>query len=412
MKKDQNKLRLEKWKLTAEQKEMVISPISDKELERRWKAVRARMKDEGIDVLLMQDNNEWLGGYVKWFTDTAGGGGYPVSVIFPKDDLMTTINHGGKPPSKYGPPPWTLRGVKQRLTAPYFSTLYYSDTYGAEEAVEALQPWKEGKIGVLGRGKIPVAFYEYLVKNLPKATFVNASDLVDQIKAIKSDEEIKLIKKTAALQDETMEYVKTLIKPGRRVCDIAADVYHKVIMLGSTGQLISAASGPLGQPAAPKKSHWQGRVVRKNDIFTIMIEVNGPGGMYTEIGRTFFIGSKAPSELLDVFELCKETQKVSLKLLKPGANPADLWDANNAFLTSHGHSPETRLYAHGQGYDLVERPAIRWDEPMTIKKNMNITVHPTIGTSRLYTWVCDNYLVTEKGHTPCLHKTPQEIFCV
>jgi Xaa-Pro aminopeptidase len=403
---------LEKWKLTAEQKEMVIAPISDKELERRWKAVRARMKDEGIDALLMQDNNEWLGGYIKWFTDTAGASAYPMSVIFPREDLMTTVTSGGKPPNDYAPPPWTLRGVKQRLTAPYFTTLCYSNTYGAEKAVEALQSWKKGKIGVLGLGKIPAAFYAYVVKNLPKATFVDASDLVDNIKAIKSDEEIKLIKKTAALQDETMEYVKTLLKPGRKVSDIAAEVQFKVMMLGSTGQLISSAAGPLGQPVVPKRRQWQGRTLRKNDIFTLMIEVNGPGGMYTEIGRTFFLGPKAPSELVDAYELVKEAQKVSLKLLKPGAAPADLWDANNAFLTSRGQLPETRLYAHGQGYDLVERPAIRWDEPMVLKKNMNITVHPTIGTSRLYAWVCDNYLLTEKGHTPCLHKTPQEIFCV
>ncbi|HUJ90070.1 MAG TPA: hypothetical protein VLX12_07750, partial [Syntrophorhabdales bacterium] len=86
--------------------------------------------------------------------------------------------------------------------------------------------------------------------------------------------------------------------------------------------------------------------------------------------------------------------------------------ANNAFLVKHGMLPETRLYAHGQGYDLVERPAIRDDEPMKLKANMNITVHPTIGSDRLWVWVCDNYLITESGASPCLHKIPQKIFSV
>ena len=104
------------------------------------------------------------------------------------------------------------------------------------------------------------------------------------------------------------------------------------------------------------------------------------------------------------------SQKVTLKLLKPGADPADIWNANNEFLVSHGQRPETRLYAHGQGYDLVERPAIRDDEPMKLKTNMNITVHPTISSDRLRVWVCDNYLITETGVSPCLHKIPQEIF--
>jgi Xaa-Pro aminopeptidase len=210
--------------MTEDQKEMVIQPISDQELERRWKAVRTRMKDGAIDVLVMQDNNEWLGGYVKWFTDFPAASGYPMSVIFPVDDLMTTITSGGKPPNDYAPPPWTVRGVKERLTAPYFSTLSYSNTYGAERAVETLTNRRKGKIGILGKGKMPVAFYEYLVKNLPEATFVDASDLVDEIKAVKSDEEIQLIKKAVALQDETMEYAKTVIRPGRKVTEITADI--------------------------------------------------------------------------------------------------------------------------------------------------------------------------------------------
>jgi len=131
--------------------------------------------------------------------------------------------------------------------------------------------------------------------------------------------------------------------------------------------------------------------------------------MYAEMGRIFFVG-KAPAELKEAFELCKETQRVTLKLLKPGADPGEIWRANNEFLVKKGQLPETRLYAHGQGYDLVERPAIRDDEPMRLKPRMNITVHPIIGSDRVWVWVCDNYLITESGVSPCLHKMPQEIF--
>ncbi|HUL32077.1 MAG TPA: M24 family metallopeptidase, partial [Thermodesulfobacteriota bacterium] len=84
--------------------------------------------------------------------------------------------------------------------------------------------------------------------------------------------------------------------------------------------------------------------------------------------------------------------------------------ANNEFLVRKGFPPETRLYAHGQGYDLVERPAIRDDEPMKLQAGMNITVHPIIGSDRVWVWVCDNYLITETGVSRCLHQTPQEIF--
>ena len=389
-------------------KEILTESVSDHELERRWRKVRKRMKEEGIDFLVMQNDNEWLGGYVRWFTDIPARNGYPMTVIFPADDEMTTITCGGKPPGDLGPPAWTMRGVIRRLTAPYFRSLYYSNAYDAELAVETLKVKKKAKIGIVGNGTMSAAFYEYLRKEVFEASFVDSTDLVDQIKAIKSDEEIAFIKKTTALQDQAIEFAKKAIRPGRRDFEIVADIIHKVTDLGSEEQLVIGGSGPLGRPVPMQKRHFQNRMVREGDQFTLMIEVNGPGGMYAEIGRIFFLG-KVPSELSDAYELCKETQKVTLKLIKPGADPAEIWRANNEFLVKNDQLPETRLFAHGQGYDLVERPAIRDDEPMKLQARMNITVHPIIGSEKIWVWVCDNYLITASG-VESLHRSPQEIF--
>ena len=392
-------------------KEMLTMGASDQELLRRWNAVRARMEAEQIDVLVVQNSNQWLGGYVQWFTDIPARNAYPMTVIFPLKDEMTTITCGGKPPNDFGPPAWTMRGVKNRLTAPYFPSLYYSGTYDAELAVRTLKAWKDGTIGLVNTATMNGMFYEYLLKNLPATKFVDATDLVDQIKAIKSEEEIGFLVKTIAVQDAAMEYARTVIKPGRRDFEIVADIVHRVTDLGSEEQLVIGGSGPFGTPVPPQKRHFQNRMVREGDQFTLMIEVNGPGGMYAESGRCFFVG-KVPAELYDAHELCKETQQYTVKLLKPGANPADIWKANNEFLLGKGQMPETRLYAHGQGYDLVERPAIRDDEPMKLRPNMNITVHPIIGNSKLWVSIWDNWLITETGVSERLHKIPQELFSV
>ena len=71
-----------------------------------------------------------------------------------------------------------------------------------------------------------------------------------------------------------------------------------------------------------------------------------------------------------------------------------------------------RLYAHGQGHDLVERPLFIKDETMTIKENMNITVHPTTATDTVWGHLCDNYLIGPDGPGECLHKTPKEIIII
>lgn len=394
--------------------ERISIQISTQELERRWKAVRADMKDQGIDVLIMQNANQFLGGYVKWFTDVPAFNGYPTTVLFPREDEMTVINIGPKMSHErsmtdLSAKDWAFRGVKNRFTAPYFPSLHYSKTYDAELIVDLIKPMKDCTVGWVALGNIPAPFYEHIKTNLSAAKFTDATDLVDNIKAIKSDEEIDLIKKTAEIQDIAMEKAFKEVKPGKRDSEIMALTQNIVQNLGSEQQLIMAGSAPMGTPCPMLKRHFMHREMREGDQFTLMIEVNGPGGMYAELGRTCVLG-KASDELLEACEIAKETQQVTIDLLKPGADPKDLLAANNEFLRSKGFSEEKRLYAHGQGYDLVERPAIRDDESMKLEANMNITVHPIIGSETLFSWMCDNYMITEEGASECLHKIPKKVF--
>src|SRR3954470_5264968 len=74
--------------------ERLQTPISTAAIERRWTAVRAAMKREKIDVLLMQNNNDHMGGYVRYFTDMPATNGYPNTVVFPRDDEMSVVCQG------------------------------------------------------------------------------------------------------------------------------------------------------------------------------------------------------------------------------------------------------------------------------------------------------------------------------
>ncbi len=394
-----------------DQRERLTKSISNAELERRWKAAREMMRDLKIDFLLMRNDEEFLGGYVKWFTDIPARHSYPYSVIFPVDDEMTLVTPGPRAPAEPFLKGWAVRGVKRTLGAPYFPSAHYTGTYDAELAVSVLKERKGATIGLVGKSSIPMNFYEYLAKHLPEARFVEATDQIDQIKAIKSPEEIELIVRTAEMQDLAIEHLRKAIRPGRRDFEIFAEAQQAMVMQGSEQQLILVGSSPPGTPARWQFRHFMNREIKQGDQVSVLIEVNGPGGLYTEIGRLFSIG-KPSQEWQDAFGVAVEAQEVTLNLLKPGANPKDIWDANNAFLEKKGYRPERRLYAHGQGYDLVERPLIRDDEPMEIKAGMNITVHPCAITENLWATVCDNYLVTEDGVSHCLHKTPKEIIII
>ena len=392
-------------------KERLTTCISTTELERRWKAAREVMRENKLDFLIMRQDEEFLGGYVRWFSDFPARHSFPFTVIFPAHDEMTLISCGGTPPSDSFPPQWAVRGVKRRLGAPYFSTMHYTSTMDAELAVGVLKEKKRATIGLVGRSFIPITFYEYLKKHLPGYKFADATDSVDHLKVIKSPEEIGLIKHTAEIQDVAMEHVKKSIKPGLRDFEILAEAQYSVVKQGSERQLILVGSSPQGVPARWQFRHFQNRVIREGDQVSVLIEVNGPGGFFTELGRIFSVG-KPPQALQDAFGAAVEAQALSQKLMEPGANPKDIWDANNEFLMKKGYQPERRQYAHGQGYDMMERPGIRYDEPMKIRPGMNIAIHPFAVNQAAWAVVTDNYLVTETGECSCLHRFPKEIIDV
>ena len=82
-------------------KERLTTSISTAELERRWKATREMMRAKKIDFLVMRQDEEFLGGYVRWFSDFSARHSYPFTVIFPSDEEMTFITCGGFPPAVY-----------------------------------------------------------------------------------------------------------------------------------------------------------------------------------------------------------------------------------------------------------------------------------------------------------------------
>ena len=167
--------------------ERLNTPISTSELERRWKAVRAAMNAVKIDVLLMQNNNDHMGGYVRYFTDMPATNGYPNTVIFPRDDEMTVVCQGpfgGGETTAQGDVTW--RGVKKILTTPSYASAHYTKDYCPELAASALKPFASGTIGYVGTYQMSFALLDTIKRTCPNARYVDASDMVDRIKVIKS----------------------------------------------------------------------------------------------------------------------------------------------------------------------------------------------------------------------------------
>jgi Xaa-Pro aminopeptidase len=392
-------------------------PISTQELDRRFKAVRQAMEKEKLDCLIMQNNNQYLGGYTRYFTDIPASSSYTTTVIFPLKAGMTLISHGaplspGPPAFPPTPPDWAVHGVDELINLPYIPTLTKTNDMDAKAAVETLKKLKVKSLGVVAPAFMCAFMYNHIKENLPGLTMEYATDLVDGIKAIKSEEEIDFIKGTARMQDIVWGAVPAMVRPGVREYEIRAEIQRLYWNWGSEEQLIMIGAQPPGTPAVQKPDYMQNRTLQAGDQVCIMPEVNGAGGYYCELGRTVCIGDP-PKELLELWRFEVELQDEVAKMLKPGTEPAAIYKFYNDALAKKGCAPDHRLFCHGQGYDLVERPSMRPEEDMTIKANMNITIHPMTldATRRAYAFCCDNFIITNTGAVR-IHKTPREVFVV
>src|SRR5207249_7457900 len=81
------------------------------------------------------------------------------------------------------------RGVAKVLHTPSFLSIAYTHDYDAELAVTALKDRGYSTVGFVAKGALPYAFVARHEGALAGVAFVDATELVDRIKAIKSPEE-------------------------------------------------------------------------------------------------------------------------------------------------------------------------------------------------------------------------------
>jgi Xaa-Pro aminopeptidase len=388
----------------------VLNAVSTEELRRRWTAVRARMADLGIDALVVQNSSDWVGGYIRWFSNQPATNGYSSSLVFPLDDAMSFIEQGpfgGERISSEAEIRAT--GIARHLTTPSYPSVGYTGHYDADLAAGELRRLGARRVGLVAPAAMYHTFAQHLTAVLTSVDVLDATDFVDRIKAIKSAEERALVRRVAEMQDEVMAKVRGFIRPGLKDFEVAAYAQYVGQQLGSEQGIFLCSSAPWGQAASFRPRSMQGRTLESGDVYSLLVENNGAGGYYTELSRIFVLG-RAPQELLDAHATVLEAQRYGLSLLKPGASCKEIFARHNRYLSEQQLSEERRLSIHGMGYDMVERPLIRDDEDMHIEEHMAIVCHPGILNARMFVHNTDVYLIEAHGASESLHRTAKEIF--
>ena len=349
--------------------------ISPGELERRYAAVRARMRERGLEVLLVSGIRfVAAAGYLRYLTNWAEPFGGEV-LIFPAQ----------------GDPTFMARTSERTiLLKEYLGINSMTGCTGAQVA-QAVKDMGFKKVGLCGLRTMVAEFYVQLSQALPGVELVEAADLLDEVRMIKSEEELRLVRKSANLTDIACQMFAAMVRPGRREAEVFVELDHLMKRLGAETTYFMMSADP--KPVA-KFLDLATDTYEAGDIVLFNAEVQGPGGYYTQLERTFCLG-EPNEEVKTAYAVCRQAEERAVQMLRPGTKVAELHDVIGQVISQSGH--KSGLHAgHSQGLDIFERPLLIPGEQTELAPGMIIVLHPhVLLPSGGGVWIGDTYQVTD-----------------
>jgi Xaa-Pro aminopeptidase len=219
-----------------------------------------------------------------------------------------------------------------------------------------------------------------ILKALPDVTFSDASGLLDELRMIKSLEEIAMLEKASALSDAMYYAMVESFRPGVRECEVYADMLRALVAGGGEEDMIWLTTGAYPPPHASKPPSST-RVVEKGDVLVTEYHSNYRGYI-SGIEHSASIG-EPDEEFKKIHGVCLEAQKRGIDAMRPGALLADvvmafrkpIEDSGMNFIECgiHGHglaSPEFPSCMYGGSVGQWEWHPYAVVPPIELQENM------------------------------------------
>jgi len=238
--------------------------------------------------------------------------------------------------------------------------------------------------------------------------FVNARPILEEMRVIKSAEELESLRISASITDKVFSDVLKFIKPGMKEFDVKNFLLTEMVRHGGTRPWALLASGPNSS-----YPHYQGseREIEKQDV--VLFDF---GCMYndmcSDMSRMVFVGG-VTDEQRKIYEICCKSTQAGEAACFEGAFIPDIDRISRAVIEEAGYGEffTTRL-GHGIGFMGHEAPDIKVSNPRKLEKGMAFTIEPGINLPGKFGMrVEDVVAITENG-TEILNKSTHDLIIV
>ena len=315
----------------------------------RLAGLRAGMQNAQIDALYV---NHWEN--IRYFT---GRKGNDCALYFTQDDAYIITD-------------FRYREMAQELS----DSFTYVETTGTYTTMDFLKSRSERVLGV-EKDHLPLGDYLQF-QELPAREVKPVSGLVEELRMIKTEDELEATRKAAAIADKALLHMLDYLKPGISEKRAAAELEYAMKCEGADDLsfetiLISGAntSKPHGVPSD--------KLIEAGDFVTMDFGALYEG-YHSDMTRTVAIGS-ASEEMRKIYDIVYKAQTNCCAKLHAGMTGKEGDALARDIIEAAGYG---EFFGHGTGHstglEIHENPRLSRMYDGVLKHNMTINIEPGI----------------------------------
>lgn len=310
----------------------------------RVRKLQKLLKDKKLGTLLVSDRNNVR--YLCGFVGTNG-------------KLLVT-------PAKHV----LITDARYFETARKAGVSYYDQSKGIKKLI--------GRYKVIGfeAENFTVSRLQKYKKVVPGVKFKPTTGLVESLRIIKDESEIKIIRKAVKIACKSLDELKKKLKPGMTEDDIEWELV-KIVRKNGTDGFSFPPIITFGKDTADIHHQKGDRKLKKGDMILIDFGIVYHGYI-TDMTRVFFQRKPTPFEQ-KIYTTVLEANHAAIKAIKVGMKFSDLDKVARKVIEKAGFGKYfTHSTGHGTGLEVHEAPHVSSKSKERVQSGMVFTIEPGI----------------------------------
>ncbi len=224
--------------------------------------------------------------------------------------------------------------------------------------------------------RMPLGDWEKLVESLPGLQMVDATNLVQGLRMIKSPAEIEKLSYICSVGSEAFAQAPEFIAVGMPLEEVFREFRRTAIALGADDApyvVGGADQGGYSDVISPPSR----RPLKVGDV--LMMDTGCTwDGYYCDFDRNWAI-QRADDQAKRAYDVLWRATQAGIDAARPGNTSRDLYLAMSTVLSEmDGSGGDIGRLGHGLGMQLTEQPSHAAFDETVLKENMVLTIEPSL----------------------------------